>query len=286
MQYFVSIEKKSYFYWQIELLIYSFKRYSMEDQLVIAIADTDQPSAIPRNLSKCNYFLHKNYGKEYGYLQMNKPLSILEAKSRGILRNPFVILEPDMVLFEPIQEIFKEDVFGNYTQYLELDALQKDHKSYYDFLSPFHNKWKPAGPIFVVNKDNDDLYKKVVDNCVNMIKNNKDFWWPLDMLAWIMSFLEFNLKLNCKKIEPTNNPRSDVYLESYIYSNYNSNFLHYCHYPADNFFHKYKYKDIKPGTLAIEPFVDILKIDSNYSLSASILQEITRDFLIDYGFTV
>lgn len=280
MQYFVSIEKKSYFYWQIELLIHSFKRYQIEDQLVIAVADTEEPSIIPKNLSKCNYFLHKNYGRDYGYLQINKPLSILEAKNRGILRNPFVIIEPDMVLFEPIQEIFKEDIFGNYTEYLDLNILKKDHSTYYEFIKSFHEKWKPIGPIFIVNKDYDDLYKKVVENCLSIIKNNKEFWWPLDMLAWIMSFIDFNLSTNYKKPEKIS--RSETYLESYIFSDYNSNFLHYCHQPKDNFFHKYKYKDAKPGVLIVEPYADILKMD-DLSLSISLLKEITKEFVVDYG---
>lgn len=277
MQYFVSIEKKSYFYWQIELLIHSFKRYEIEDQLVIAIADTDEDSRVPKNLSKCNFFLHRNYGKEIGYLQTNKPLSILEARKKGILRNPFVILEPDMVLLEPvnIHASHKHDVVGNYTQYLELNELEKDHKSYFDFIGNFHNKWQPFGPIFLVNKDEDKLYERVVENCVKLIKNNKEFWWPLDMLAWIMTFLEFNYK--CKIIK-----EEDVLLESYIYSNYKSNFLHYCHAPKDNFFSKYKYKDIPKSTMVFEPFYDILNIKKDFSFSSTLLKEIVDDFLKNY----
>lgn len=275
MQYFVSIEKKSYFYWQIELLIHSFKRYGIEDQLVIAVADTEENSKVPKNLSKCNFFLHKNYGKEVGYLQANKPLSILEARKKDILRKPFVILEPDMVLLEPIQETYKEDIVGNYTEYLELGELEKDHKSYFEFIGNFHKKWQPFGPIFLINKDEDKLYNRVVENCIKLIKNNKDFWWPLDMLAWIMTFLEFNYK--CKIIKEEN-----TLFESYIYSNYRSNILHYCHAPREGFFSKYKYKNIPESTMVFEPFYDILSINKDFSLTNSLLQEIVADFLKNY----
>jgi hypothetical protein len=274
MQYFVSIEKKSYFYWQIELLIHSFKRYGLEDQLVIAIADTEEKAAVPKNLSKCNFFLHENYGKKIGYLQANKPLSILEARKKEILRKPFVILEPDMVLLEPIQDAYKEDIIGNYTQYLELNELEKDHKEYYNFLQNFHKKWQPFGPIFIVNRDEDKLYNRVVENCIKLIKNNV-FWWPLDMLAWIVTFLEFNYK--CKIIK-----EEEVLLESYIHTNSKSNFLHYCHNPKDGFFSKYKYKKVPENTMIFEPFYDILAIKKDFSLSSTILKEVVEDFLKNY----
>lgn len=273
MQYFVSIEKKSYFYWQIELLIHSFKRYGIEDELVIAVADTEEKSGVPKNLSKCNFFLHRNYGKEIGYLQANKPLSILEARKKDILRKPFVILEPDMVLLEPIQDNYQEDIVGNYTQYLELSELKKDHKDYHEFLSGFHNKWQPFGPIFIVNKDEDQLYHRVVENCVKLIKNNS-FWWPLDMLAWIMTFSEFNYK--CKII------KEETLLESYIFSNQKSNILHYCHNPAEGFFSKYKYKKVPEATMIFEPFYDILSIKKDFSFTSTLFKEIVQDFLQNY----
>ena len=76
MQYFVSAEKTPYFYWQLELLIYSFKRFGLEDQLVIGLAESEEggPSA-PKYLAKCRYLLHENYGKNLGYSPLNKIFS-------------------------------------------------------------------------------------------------------------------------------------------------------------------------------------------------------------------
>jgi hypothetical protein len=278
MQYFVNIEKKSYFWWQIELLIYSFKRYQIEDQLVVAIADTDESSnqAVPKNLSKCNYFFHKNYGKELGYSQINKPLSILEARNKNILRRPYVVLEPDMILYEPVQDFSKKNIIGNYANYLELEVIKKEHGSYFDFIHNFHKKWVPFGPIFIVNEDDKKMYNRIVDNCIKIIKENKNFWWSLDMLAWIITFIEFNFDLGF--IKPDENR---ICLESCIESNSRSNFLHYRN-PKENFFSKYKYKNLPPSTMVFEPFLDILSINSNFSTNVTMLQEIVSDFLIDY----
>ena len=41
MQYFVSAENSSYFYWQLELLIESFLMQGMEKDLVIGLAENE-----------------------------------------------------------------------------------------------------------------------------------------------------------------------------------------------------------------------------------------------------
>ena len=79
MKYFVSIENTSYFYWQIELLIQSFKMHGLENDLIISIADNQIPknNMYFKNLIKHkNLYSHENVGKERNYLPLNRIYSL------------------------------------------------------------------------------------------------------------------------------------------------------------------------------------------------------------------
>lgn len=107
MQYFVSIENTSYFYWQVELLIESFAMAGLESSLVVAIADNDSQKMggfstnIVRHASK---FVHPNEGRERGYLPLNRVGAIRYALAYGALKFPFTLVHADMVLRKPVRD--------------------------------------------------------------------------------------------------------------------------------------------------------------------------------------
>jgi hypothetical protein len=104
MKYFVSIENTAYFRWQAELLIQSYKRHSLENDLVVAVADskytgsgyTDNLNALP------GVFSHPNYGLEHGHPAMNKLYGLTVAVEKGLLGDTYTVLHPDMVLYKPV----------------------------------------------------------------------------------------------------------------------------------------------------------------------------------------
>ena len=103
MKYLVSMEKTDYHLWQIELLIESFKIQSLDEHLIIAVADNEKGIKYfnPKNLNKHkDKFLHKNLGKRQNYLKFNKWYAANIAANK--ITNEFVLLEPDMILVEPI----------------------------------------------------------------------------------------------------------------------------------------------------------------------------------------
>ena len=105
MKYFVSIENINYHRWQVELLIESFKRLSIEEDLIISIAsNTDLPiKKFTRNLTlHKNKFSHENHGKKIGYLPANKLLGFYLAVKGGLISKEFTILHPDMVLVQVV----------------------------------------------------------------------------------------------------------------------------------------------------------------------------------------
>lgn len=127
MQYFVSIENTTYFYWQIELLIESFKMCGLEDKLVIGIAENNQPKfvAYSKNIVRHPHqFLHINQGEKHNYLPLNKPYAIVAALESGKLKSPFAVIHPDMVLRKPLEEPDVNITFQNDPNVALMDKIK------------------------------------------------------------------------------------------------------------------------------------------------------------------
>jgi hypothetical protein len=108
MQYFVSAENTSYFYWQLELLIESFAMHGLERNLLVALAENDSQkiggfsSNLVRHEAK---FVHPNEGREMGYLPLNRVSSIRYALAYGVLKFPFALIHSDMVMRNPLDDL-------------------------------------------------------------------------------------------------------------------------------------------------------------------------------------
>lgn len=105
MQYFVSAENSSYFYWQLELLIESFLMQGMEKDLVIGLAENEDQKIRGYSSNLVKYgtkFMIPNEGREAGYLPLNRISSVRYALATGALKLPFVMIHSDMVLRNPV----------------------------------------------------------------------------------------------------------------------------------------------------------------------------------------
>ena len=105
MQYFVSAENSSYFYWQLELLIESFLMQGIEHDLVIGLADNDEQKIRGFSFNLVRHkkkFMIPNEGRALGYLPLNRINSIRYALAYDVLRFPFVMIHADMVLKKQI----------------------------------------------------------------------------------------------------------------------------------------------------------------------------------------
>jgi hypothetical protein len=115
MQYFISAENTSYFYWQLEILIESFLMQGLEKDLVIGIAENDSQKlkGYSSNLVKyCNKFEHSNEGRSLDYLPINRVSALRYALAYGILKFPFVLIHADMILRKPIELEESDNNFG------------------------------------------------------------------------------------------------------------------------------------------------------------------------------
>ncbi|NDD52899.1 hypothetical protein EBZ39_03295 [bacterium] len=107
MQYFVSIENTSFFYWQMEILIESFVMHGLQDNLVIAIAENDDPKIKGYSSNLIKYgtkFMHPNFGMDAGHPPLNRAVALRTALSEGMLGFPFSVIHSDMILRKPLPE--------------------------------------------------------------------------------------------------------------------------------------------------------------------------------------
>lgn len=123
MQYFVSAENTSYFYWQLELLIESFAMLGLEGDLVVGMAENDSQKigGFSSNLVRhANKFVHPNEGRHVGYLPLNRVGAVRYALAYGLLKFPFALIHADMVMRRPLDapaEDSPEVVLNNFDDY-------------------------------------------------------------------------------------------------------------------------------------------------------------------------
>jgi hypothetical protein len=209
MQYFVSAENSSYFYWQLELLIESFVMQGLEKNLVISLAENNQQKirGFSSNLVKYgNKFMHENEGQELDYLPINRINALRHAVENKLLSFPFVLIHSDMILKNPITLSEKDDDFGiiinNYDEVSENESkiideelkpsikkLATERKINFEkiprvpfFCAPviFNKSFEYVAPIF---------FSRLHENLINILKKQgKTF--PCEKAAWQLTITE------------------------------------------------------------------------------------------------
>ena len=195
MQYLVSIENTTYFYWQIELLIESFKMKGLEDKLVIAIAENESPKdpQYIKNISRHkNKFMHVNVGRQYDFLPLNKIFATMAALQTNRIEYPFALIHPDMVLFQDLEERPENVVF-----HVDPTAAQTIEK-----LKPYLNNLAQnsglesmpdnlfLGGILQFNDLNPAFYQRTHNWMHWFLQQHKDENWDIAKGAWILSAYE------------------------------------------------------------------------------------------------
>jgi hypothetical protein len=205
MQYLVSIENTNYFYWQIELLIESFLMNGLQDELVIAIAENDDPKikGYSRNLVKHkNKIIHTNVGKDRNCLIANRFYAIRNLFLSNQIKLPFTVIHADMIMKKPIDKYNQPadvvmnnyDVLKNYMtnsyiesiglkqQLVDSEAMTEQEIEDFPFSMPM---------IFNESMDTDFFTKfleKLVINLEELITKKNDF--PIERTCWTQTFLE------------------------------------------------------------------------------------------------
>lgn len=242
MQYFVSIENTSFFYWQTELLIESFFAKNLQNDLVMGMAEEESPKFLElakhiiHIINHPGKFLHHNYGAEKEYLPLNRPYSIINAMQTGVLKTPFALIHADMVLVKPIKKPDENVVFHMVDNPLvsqEIEPyLEKMLKSAEGFSRADLPARLPFNGVVIFNDVDVEFFWRVLWKTEELLKE-KGPLFPCEKVAWSLCFYEMLEKmsfrgeyLECGLLEPLLN--LDV------------NFVHYKH-GIPPVFHKRNY---------------------------------------------
>jgi hypothetical protein len=212
MNYFVSLINNSPAYqWQMELLIESFKKHHIEDNLYIAIAPEEFPYHYENNFNILRHqkiYGYENIGKKRGYEPLNSLYFLSWSISSGKIKQPFTLLQPDMILYEP----FEPSLAGGYAEVL----FMPDHEFSFEEaaeIGPFwewfskskdfyQENWTPIGSLMAFSEMPQDFFYNVVlyaeKLLIMQVSNNKKVWKYTIKLAWVLAFAEYAGKFVCR----------------------------------------------------------------------------------------
>lgn len=208
MQYFVSAENTSYFYWQLELLIESFVMLGSHENLLVALADNDSQKipGFSSNLIRLGgKFLHPNDGREKGYLPLNRVGAIRYALAYGALKFPFVLIHSDMVVRRPL-EIPNDDMpsvtLNNFDDYplVEEQIVKQEIRKDLEELAVKNGvdvEILPSVPFLsapvVFNKSFENIaevfFAKLQSNMLSILERNGPSF-PCEKAAWELTLAE------------------------------------------------------------------------------------------------
>lgn len=278
MEFFVGIENKTFYHWQIELLLESFIQQNLQYNLLIAnVASENQINKkYTRNLDKHKRIYHVskiNYDTFYPKLAVLKALN--NAITYKLISQPLTYLESSSVLLKT-DEI---KTFPEPSIIVVQDLIYE--KQFFDILIPnwfkfenkektsFENKFFPIGCAIILNKVPQTFFKRLITVCEMLVKYQlstlnyvNEF---TDKLSWAITIAEYSNKL---KIEQKD-------MATFLHLNDENTFLDYNHgIPPD--FHKSMFKFEPPRYFAFgEPYQTLTdhQITRNTKLLADLAQK-------------
>ena len=281
MDYIVSAEDTPYYHWQLELLIESFKMHGLQDRLLIALAASpaSRTPDFTRNLSKHGRTVsHENVGRKRGYAYLNKPYAVSTAVKQGQIKQPFTVIEPDMMMFSPMS-VEKEPMAFQVKPFFNLEFVKENIpniKEYVKTVTGNADHWFPIGSVYTFNNMPEEFFDRIVSwsefLAFETAKTQAEasYWRYLERAGWAMSFLDYFGHLPFKG--------SYTYEMSLLDYDTGHNFIHYSN-GLPPVFSKYLFKFEPPVylTAALTPF-DALLVESPTSVCLY-AQRVVRSYL-------
>ena len=271
MEYFVSMENSGYFYWQVDLLLESFKAANVNGPLVgIAENNTSKkPAMFAKNiLTHTSKFSHDNFGQEQGCPPLNKPYAIILALRNKLLSSHFAVIHPDMVLVNPLKEneeniVFheqqpNEDFKKNIDPYIKeiADVRKIDFKDFPDCI--------PIGGTIIFRDVDLTFFERVLARMAQLHKKHGNAF-DIAKAAWVITIYEYLGKYSVK----------GVYLEKRLMDHeVEADLIHYRHGLPPLFSKKfYGFEDFQMMT---DPYQVLLEY--NPSDATDYIQKLIRKY--------
>lgn len=278
MDYFVSAEDTTFYHWQLELLIHSFELHGLRDHLVIGLTDSTGP-APGRDFRKLlmnhpRIFLHDNTGRQRGYRYLNKVYGISVALAQGVLRQPFCVIEPDMVLSRPV-EASSYDINLQVKPSMSIEECEENGVDVRRHLKGSDKIWLPLGSVYTFNNIPDYVFSRVT-NWIELLVyescKGKEFkpWKYIERAGWALGLMEYYGSFSFK----TRHDMEMTLLDHQI----NHNFIHYSH-GLPPVFSKFMYRYEPPDYMASgdSPYLPFLH--NNPTTSTNYMQHVVSSYL-------
>jgi hypothetical protein len=248
INYFVSAENTAYYHWQLELLIESFKLHNLQNNLLVALAENNNPiyADYSRNISTHkNIFTHQ-------YTPYNRIYGLISAIQQKLISLPIAIIHPDTILVKPIQPSDFDVDFQ-----MDMDFQEPN----IDFIKEIKkvknlNAWINLGDTIIINTT--EPLKRILEIAA-FFKNEK--------LAWAITLLEYYGHLSYNG--------SFIY-ENILLDNELKFLIHYKH-GLPPFFNKHMFSFQPPNVLGMGEPYDIL-LQHNPSKTTNFLQDVIRSY--------
>lgn len=184
MKYFVCAENNAYNHWQLELLISSFQKLKLENDLYIALYESKVENT-------ANYYnklpKHKNlfFFKNEEDHNKNESLALHSLVSQNVLTSgPIVIIEPDFVIVNPFKPFVEDFVFQiDYNYFYEHQS--ENVKIQQEKIAP-KGVWLPFGSTRAFNDINLVQYAVTWGNFLNDYRAG----WVFAVIEGGMTFRE------------------------------------------------------------------------------------------------
>jgi len=200
MDYFVSAENTTYHHWQLELLIESFKHHGLQDKLCIAVAENEKSKVLPQFLNNFyeheRKFFHTNMGVQRGHKYLNQPYALEKTIDDGLIKQPFTVIEPDMVLYKPIQPqkhnvCFQIDPLFNRKYVVEQCPLADRHLRMFSRRKS-ENIWLPIGRIIILNDVPKEIFRRNCEWSEKLLNKQRKPWKHTVWVAWVLNLIELH----------------------------------------------------------------------------------------------
>lgn len=203
MEYVLFSENEPTKYWQLELLLQSFKQLNQEANLLIVIIG-ENVTSLPVNIAKHDRLLSlQDIGNKKGYERLNYLYGLGTLLENQTLSQPFTLLDLDLVLYKPIEDKSKYNLSFQVDLEITLDKLKENGcgnvEDYLKAVSkernvPMNELWLPLGktmafynvPMHIFPRAAAFAEKLVMDQ----LEADLPIWKHTDRAAWICALLE------------------------------------------------------------------------------------------------
>ena len=215
MNYFVSVNQCAYHYWQMELLIESFKKNRIEKDLAICY-NSDKRYRYDQIINLKNHkkiFAFEDFGKKKGFSGLNELYQIYFVVEKKLIDAPVVIMKSHVVLQNPIDEIkkIKQERVFLYAQdpFFTFDFAEENCNGFWEKMKNtkeyYQEKWINLGNVFVINAFHPAILWKIIliaeEIMLGQIIKNKEIWKETIRLSWIIAMIDYQKDIQILNVD-------------------------------------------------------------------------------------